>query len=119
MLDKIKCTKTDLGKSDITTGNKFRVTLTYNNKTIWFVMHDNCLNKANKRDFLKLLFSTASAYHCSNTLEQFMEYYRYTDIPQAKKYYKECKKQYDRVCKLFHSVEVAILERELAIYGVS
>ena len=33
MLDKIKCTKTDLGKSDLTTGNKYRVTLTYNNKT--------------------------------------------------------------------------------------
>lgn len=117
MLESIKCTKSYIGKSEMTSGNAYRITLTYNGKSIWFIFNDNYLNKSNKRDFVYSLLSDAQAYKYAENVDSFMDEFCYTNYAKAKRVYNACKKQYDRVCKLFTSTEAEILERELEALG--
>ena len=122
MLENIKCTKSYLGKSEMTSGNAYRVTLTYNGNSIWFIFNDNYLNKSNKRDFVYSLLTDAQAYKYAENVNDFADEFGYdfydrADYSKVNKIYQACKKQYDRVCKLFTSTEAEILERELEALG--
>ena len=117
MLESIKCTKSYIGKSEVTSGNTYRVTLTYNGKSVWFIFNDNYLNKSNKRDFVYCLLSDAQAYECAKDVNGFMDEFCYTDYTEAKRIYNACKKQHERICKLFTSTETEILDRELVALG--
>lgn len=119
MLENIKCTKSYIGKSEMTSGNAYRVTLTYQGKSIWFIFNDNYLNKSNKRDFVYCLLSDAQAYKYAENVCDFADEFGYdrADYSKVNKIYQACKKQYDRVCKLFTSTEADILNRELEALG--
>lgn len=122
MLENIKCTKTYLDKSEMTSGNKYRITLTYNGNSIWFIFNDNYLNKSNKRDFVYCLLTDAQAYKYAENVNEFADEFGYdtydrADYSKVNKIYQACKKQYDRLCKLFTSTEAEILEKELEALG--
>lgn len=54
ILDLIKVYKKDLGKSEMTTGNKYEITMAYMGKQIVFDYHDNYKNTRDKIDFYML-----------------------------------------------------------------
>lgn len=113
MLEKIKCTKTVLGKSATTSGNAYRITLSHNGKKCSFVFNDNFRNASNKNDFINALECDAYAYESTKDLTAFALEYGYNDYMEAKKAFEECKKQYNRFNKLFTKEEQKQIIEEL------
>lgn len=104
IIKNIKVTKTNKGKSQMTSGDKFSATLTYNGKSARFTFNDNHQNKSDKLDFLNALIIDANSYSSSVDLLDFSENY-FENIKEAKKAYNECKKQYERYNRLFNEQE--------------
>lgn len=115
MLEKIKCTKIVLGKSTITSGDAYRITLSHNGKRCSFIFNDNFRNESNKIDFINALECDSNAYESTKNLNSFMvEFsYSYKNYTEAKKAFDECKKQYERFNKLFTPSEQEQLIEEL------
>ena len=111
LLNEINTTKTYIRKSDLTSGNAYRVTLTRNDKKICFVFNDNIYNESDKNDFIYSLLSDSQAYESTRDLTDFMHEFGYTDDKQAKKIYDACKKQSERLHKLFTNKEIETLEK--------
>ena len=120
MLEQINVKKAYLNKSEMTSGNKYRVTINYKGKTIWFVFHDNIYNKSGKIDFISCLLQDAWGYDDNRDIYEFAEnfgYDYYADLPKVKKAYYGCKRQYQRVNKLFTEAEQELLQTELEALG--
>lgn len=111
LLDEINTTKTYIGKSEMTSGNAYRVTMTRNGKSIGFIFNDNIYNESDKNDFIYSLLSDSQAYESTRDLTDFMNEYGYTDAKQARQAYNACKKQSDRLYKLFNTTEIETLEK--------
>ena len=111
LLNEINATKTYIGKSDLTSGNAYRITLTRNRKGIGFIFNDNIYNESDKNDFIWSLLSDSQAYENTRDLADFMLAFGYDNIPQAKKIYNACKKQSERLHKLFNDAEIETLEK--------
>ena len=108
-LDDVKVTKKEIGKSSMTSGNAYRVTITYNGKKAGFVFNDNYHNNATKEDLLVCLYNDAMAWAYHQCFEDFCWEFGYEDIHQykeARKAYNECKKQDQRLCRLFNEEEI-------------
>lgn len=110
-LNKIETTKTYLRKSDLTSGNTYFVTIQYNNKRIAFHYNDNIHNESNKNDFIWALLMDSNAYEFSCGLTGFMTEFDYDDETKARKIYNACKKQYNRLHKLFNANEIEMFEQ--------
>lgn len=114
LLNQIKCTKTNTGKSAMTSGNAYRITLTYKGRKCSFIFNDDYLNESDKKDFLEALLLDANHYQQSETLENFMSLYYdaninycyYREIQQYQKIFEACKKQHERLYRLFTIEEV-------------
>ena len=118
MLEKIKCKKTNKGKSQMTSGNAFQITLSYNGKRCGFLFNDNYLNESNKNDFVYCLLSDADAYTSSRNFEDFCNMFGYdNDSRKALKAFNGCKKQAEKVRRLFNDEEVETLRNELEKLG--
>lgn len=114
IIDKVKVTKSYIGKSEMTSGNAYRVTMAYNGKRVWFVFNDNYLNESDKKDFIECLISDAFSYEYCKSLNEFITEFGYEEqVEQGIKAYNGCKKQNDRLKKLFSSREVTYLQKEL------
>lgn len=111
LLNEINTTKTYIGKSDLTSGNAYRVTLTRNGKGIGFIFNDNIYNESDKNDFIYSLLSDSQAYESTRDLTDFMNEFGYTDAKQAKQAYNACIKQSERLHKLFNDAEIETLEK--------
>ena len=111
LLNEINTTKTYIRKSDLTSGNAYRVTLTRNDKKICFVFNDNIYNESDKNDFIYSLLSDSQAYENARDLTDFMLDFGYNNTPQAKQVYNACKKQFDHLHKLFNGAEIETLEK--------
>lgn len=111
LLDEINTTKTYIRKSDCTSGNAYRVTLTRNGKRIGFIFNDNIYNESDKNDFVYSLLRDSQAYENARDLTDFMLDFGYDNIPQAKQVYNACKKQSERLHKLFDDAEIETLEK--------
>ena len=85
----------------------------YNNKKASFHFHDNYKNDSNKEDFIEALLNDAIAYESHSTIDGFMFEYGYEEPSKAKKVYDACKKQYNRLYKLFSKKEQEELLKEL------
>lgn len=116
ILEKIKTTKSRLGKSDCTSGNKFKVKISYNGKNCYMVYHDNFKNKSNKKDFIYSLLLDSDAYNNTTDLYDFMAEFGYDDKKQASKIYNACKMQSLKFNKLFTQKEQAEIRELLADY---
>lgn len=113
MLEKIKCTKTVLGKSAMTSGDAYRITLSHNGEKCSFIFNDNFLNKASKNDFINALECDAYAYASTQDLTAFVLEFGYKNYNEAKKAYDACKKQYDKFNRLFTKEEQKTIIEEL------
>ena len=111
LLNEINTTKTYIGKSDCTSGNAYRITLTRNGVKVGFIFNDNIYNESDKNDFIYSLLSDSQAYENTRDLTDFMNEYGYTDAKQAKQAYDACKKQGERLHKLFNNTEIKTLEK--------
>ena len=111
LLNEINTTKTYIGKSDMTSGNAYRITLTKKSIKIGFIFNDNIYNESDKNDFIYSLLSDSQAYEFCYNLADFMNEYGYTDGKQAKTIFDACKKQSDRLHKLFNNTEIETLEK--------
>ena len=111
LLNEINTTKTYIGKSDLTSGNAYRVTLTRNGVKVGFVFNDNIYNESDKNDFIFSLLSDSQAYENARDLADFMLDFGYDNIPQAKQVYNACKKQSERLHKLFNDTEIETLKK--------
>lgn len=111
LLSMIKCTKTYLRKSEMCTGDAYRVTLTYKGNRCSFVFHDNFRNESTKKDFIYCLVLDAQAYDNARDFYDFAtEFgYDYTRDSEARKAYRACEKQSDRLHRLFNQQEIDIL----------
>lgn len=117
ILKKIKTTKTRLGKSEMTSGDKFKVKITYNGKSCYMTFHDNFKNKSDKKDFICCLLLDANAYE-EDTRDSydFMVNFGYTDEKEAKAIYNACKRQAQKVNYLFTEQEKEKLQELLMDY---
>ena len=111
LLNEINTTKTYIRKSDLTSGNAYRVTLTRNGVKVGFIFNDNIYNESDKNDFIYSLLRDSQAYENARDLTDFMFDFGYDNIPQAKQVYNACKKQSERLHKLFNDAEIETLEK--------
>ena len=114
--DLVKANKTYIEKSNVTSGNKYIVTLKYNNKSISMTYHDNYLNESGKDEFLYALLNDGMSYaNCYNLIE-FMDEFGYEPdtMKEAKKAYESCKRQLEKLEKLFTREEIEQLIEEFA-----
>lgn len=111
LLESVKTTKTNRGKSKMTAGNKYEIKMTHNDKTIDFVYNDNIHNKGDKNDFLYALLSDAMAYKYAINLGDFMAEFGYEDEEQAKDIFNACKIQYKKLKYLFTEKQIEELEK--------
>ena len=117
LLNTLKIKKTYLQKSTMTSGNAYRITITRNKKRISFIYHDNYLNKSNDKDFLYSLLLDSQAYTTSYNFIDFANNYGYdSDSIKTLNIYKACKKQHDRLIKLFNDDEIQKLENYFSEY---
>lgn len=117
ILNKIKFAKTYIEKSTLTSGNKYKITLTYKNKKVWFYYNDNIYNKGGLNDCLYcLLLDSQSFEYNKDNLKGFALEFGYDDINEAKRVYNACKKQYERLNKLFNQEEIKQLEKYFENY---
>lgn len=100
--------KTYITKSNLTSGNTYRITMSKDNKTIWFLFHDNYMNESTNDDLLDALLQDASCYESYPNLFDFLLAFGYGDyeLAEGKKAYYGCKKQYKRMRKLFTTKEL-------------
>ena len=100
--------KTYITKSNLTSGNTYRVTMSKDNKTIWFLFHDNYMNETDEKGLLECLFMDASCYESNPRIFDFLLEFGYGDyeLAEGKKAYYGCKKQYERLHKLFTPQEI-------------
>lgn len=111
LLNEINTTTTYIEKSDLTSGNAYRVTLTRNGVKVGFIFNDNIYNESDKNDFIYSLLSDNQAFESTRDLADFMLAFGYTDAKQAKQAYNACKKQSDRLHKLFDDTEIETLKK--------
>ena len=114
MLEKIKMSKSCIRKSAMTSGNEYRVYLSYNGKKCSLSYHDNYLNKVEKSNVIYCLLMDAMAYESSMNFDDFCNEFGYStgSITDTLKAYKGCKKNYDKVHRLFSESEIEILLEE-------
>ena len=118
MLEKIKCKKTLIGKSQMCSGNAYRITLTHNGKKCSFIFNDNYLNESNKNNFVYCLLSDSGCYESSKNYDDFCNMFGYDNNSiKALNIYKACKKQNEKVKRLFNDKEIQQLNDELYELG--
>lgn len=110
LLDSVKTTKANRGKSKLTAGDSYEIKMTHNNKTIYFVYNDNIHNKGGKNDFLLALLLDAEAYE-SNTPSTFAWSFGYEDTKEALKIYDACEKNAKKLHAIFTDTEIEELEK--------
>lgn len=117
MLEKITCKKVYKGKSEMTSGNAYSVTLYYNGKRCGFTFHDNIRNESDKNDFLYSLLMDADAYNNTRDIDDFASEFGYEKISECIRAYKACKAQAEKVKRLFTEEEVEAIYAELEEAG--
>ena len=111
ILNKIQTKKEYQGKSTLTSGNKYLVTIIYNGKQIQVDFNDNYLNKSGKKDFIFALLLDANAFDTTKNAIDFMEEFGYTEPQQAKEVYNACKESAKKLHYLFTKKEIEQLQQ--------
>ena len=114
LLESVKTTKTNKGKSKMTAGDKYEIKMTHNGKTICFVYNDNIYNKGDKNDFLYALLVDADAYESTKNTFEFCQAFGYDwnnkeERNKADEILTACCRNADKLQKLFTSAELDML----------
>lgn len=115
-LNKIKCSRSYVGKSPMCSGNKYRVRMSYNGRSVSFYFHDNYKNESEKKDYLYSLLLDMSAYDNTYNVDEFMREFGYKNYEEAQRIRNACKRNGDKVRKLFNEREIDELNELLADY---
>ena len=110
--DLVKANKVCMGKSNKTSGNEYSVVLRYNGNCITMLYHDNYLNESGKDEFLYALLMDGLAYENCFNLADFMVEFGYEDEDKARKVYKACERQCNKLHRLFTVEEIEQLQEE-------
>ena len=110
--DLVVASKVCMGKSKETSGNEYSVVLKYNGNSISMLYHDNYKNKSDKDEFLYALLLDGVAYENCYNLADFMDEFGYEDKTKATKAYNACKRQCEKLHRLFTYEEI---EQELGV----
>ena len=110
LLSQIKCKKTCIGKSKWSSGYAYRITLTYKGKSCRFIFNDNFHDKSSKCDFLYCLILDAQSFENSKDYFDWCHDWCYDYFSnKSRKVYEACKKQSERVHRLFNDEEIELL----------
>ena len=115
LLDRIICLKKCLGKSEMTSGNSYEISVYYKRsrvqRQIQFVYNDNFKNASTKRDWLYALVLDAKSYEESVNEDDFALRFGYGLVAnkEAHRIYKACKKQSRLLHWMFNEAEIALL----------
>lgn len=109
--------KKDEGKSSLTSGEKWRFYIRYEDSTrkkdFSIIFNDNYYNNASVRDVVLCSFMDAFAYLDNSDYVSFSREFGYEDIKEAKRIYEACEKQYKRFENIFTIEEMRdLLNRE-------
>lgn len=111
ILSKINFSRTYVCRSKMCSGNEYKIRLSYNGNSAWFVFHDNFENKSTLKDWLYCLIMDMDAFEYSKDAWDFARNFGYADEDYTKacKAYKACKKTSEKLHKLFSESELEIL----------
>lgn len=113
LYDGIQIKATLVGKSQMTSGDEYKIRLEHNGQFVILPYHTNINNTIDKRDIVECLLSDSEAYENTVDVTDFAYTFGYNDYIKAKKAYQECKKQSERLRKLFDDSEIAILQESI------
>lgn len=119
MLELLKAKRQLKGKSPMTSGNKYQVTIGRkdNGKKISFVYHDNYKNESKLNDFMYAIISDMRAIEYCNTIEDFMKEFGYKTYEEAKRVFNGCSKGKEKLLSMFTIKEIVAMEEELNALG--
>lgn len=116
LLNNIKVYNYYIEKSKETSGNKYKIIIRYNNKSVSMVYHDNYLNECKKENILYSLILDMECVEGRRYAEFCNEfgYNIYNDYnndydKKSYKIYKSCIKQLEKFNKLFNDKEQELL----------
>lgn len=113
LYDGIQIKATLVGKSQMTSGNEYKIMLEHNGTFAISPYHTNAKDIIDKQDIVECLLLDSEAYENTNDVTDFADTFGYADYNKAKKAYQECKKQSERLRKLFDDNEIAILQESI------
>ena len=105
VLEQVKGSKTYLGKSNMTSGNRYLITLKHNNEIVRFHFHDNYLNESTLKDHVYCLMLDAQTFEEHKNHLEFAKSFGYFDTNEAKRIYDQLNKQHTRYNKIFNEKE--------------
>ena len=105
----IKFSRTFVRKSEMTSGNEYRIYISYHGQRAWFRFHDNFANASTLRDWLYALVLDTNAYDFSRDLYDFARNYGFEDNAEARKAYKGCKETSEKMHRIFTENELELL----------
>lgn len=119
MLKTLKAKKQLKGKSPMTSGNKYQVTIERkdNGKKISFVYHDNYKNESKLNDFMYAIISDMRAIEYCDTIKDFMKEFGYDSYEEAKKIFNGCETNGNKLKSMFTIEEIVTIEEELNELG--
>ena len=110
LLSMIKYTRTYVRKSDMCSGNEYKIFISYHGHWAWFTFHDNFMNKSTLKDWLSCLVLDTLAYDCSRDVYDFARTYGYEDdMSKARKAYRGCEGNAEKMHRLFTDKELELL----------
>lgn len=111
LLSRIDYTRKFVRSSRMTSGNEYKIILSYNGHWASFVFHDNCENKSTLVDWLYCLILDMDAYEFCHDVDEFAREYGYepSEYVKASKAYLACKKTAEKLHRLFTNDELDIL----------
>lgn len=113
LYDGIQIKATLVGKSQMTSGNEYKIRLEHNGKFVVLPYHTNINDIVDKQDIVECLLIESEAYENTMDVTDFADTFGYADYIKAKKAYQGCKKQSERLRKLFDDNEIAILQESI------
>lgn len=117
LINQIKLTKTNIGKSTRTSGDAFRITLTYKGKRCGYIFNDNYYNRSTKEEIIESLLIDSEAYNTSRDYKDFCDSFGYDlDDKETCEIYKACQKQAKKVNRLFTLEEMNALYEDINKY---
>lgn len=115
MLQLLKLTKRNLGKSKMCSGDKFsvKITRTDTKESITATYNANYTNKVELKDVIDCLFVDADCAAYCKTPEDVSRSYGYTDYKEAARILKACQANKVKLEKLFNEEELKALREEV------
>lgn len=102
-----------VGKSQMCSGNEYKVSVEHNGLKATFPYHTNYRDEKDNREFLSCVFDDAFAYENSRDILDFKDEFGYEDSKQCREVYDACKGISEKLHRLFSDEEFDELYNEI------